>query len=377
MNWKKYLIILLSIFLVIQSPGLSFSATDLQKSQQELKKIQNELNALNKQKREKNNAQKAVVQRMNSIEDNIQSLESEINGIQGKIAGAEKSVELSKLELQLAEQKIGSKNEVLNARLRAMYKVGHIGYLDVLLGSSDFGDMMTRVDMIQRIYHQDTELLRSMKKSRDQVANKKVSLEKYAKELKSLQSNLNVKQNALDGNLDALEVEKVELSKDLKALEQREDQLVEDSNRLTRLLAKMKTTTKYVGGKMAWPVPGNYKISSPYGYRIHPIYKTRKLHTGIDISAPKGTPVVAAQGGTVIMSESYYGYGKTVMIDHGGGYVTLYGHNSSLVVNSGQKVSKGQVIAKVGSTGTSTGNHCHFEVRYKGKTTDPVPWVSK
>ncbi len=377
MNWKKHLIILLSLILIIQGASMSFGATDLQKSQQELKKIQNELNNLNKQKREKNKAQKAVVQRINSIEDNIQLLESEINGLQNRLAGAEKSVATSRTELQLAEQKIGNKNEVLNERLRAMYKVGHIGYLDVLLGSSDFGDMMTRIDMVQRIYHQDTELLRSMKKSRDQIAEKKASLEKYAKELKSLQSNLNVKQNALDGNLDSLEVEKVELSKDLKALEQREDQLLEDSNRLTQLLAKMKTTTKYVGGKMAWPVPGHYKISSPYGYRIHPIYKTRKLHTGIDISAPKGTPVVAAQGGTIIMSESYYGYGKTVMIDHGGGYVTLYGHNSSLVVSAGQKVSKGQVIAKVGSTGTSTGNHCHFEVRYKGKTTDPIPWVSK
>lgn len=378
MNWNKWIATGLSILIAVSSMGISYAAnSDLQKSQEELKKIQQELKKLTQEKRVKSNEQKTIVKRMDNIETNIQSLESEIGSLYDKIQGAERSVETAKTELTLAEKKITLKNSVLNARLRAMYKMGHIGYFDVLLGSSDFGDMMTRIDMLQKIYNQDTTLLKDMRNQRQQIAEKKSSLEKYANELKNLRTNLGIKQTALDKDLNALEVEKVELSKDLKALEQREDQLLEDSNRLTRLLEKMKTTTKYVGGKMAWPTPGNYKVTSPYGYRIHPVYGTKKLHTGVDISAPRNAPVVAAQDGTVIMAEYYFGYGKTIMIDHGGGYVTLYGHNNALVASVGQKVTKGQQIAKVGSTGTSTGNHCHFEVRLKGKIIDPMPWITK
>lgn len=375
---KKWISISLSILLIFSSIGYAFAgSTDVRKSQEELKRIQSELNKLKKEKREKSGEQKAVVQRMGTIENNIQNLESEISSLQGKIGGAERSVATSKTELALAEKKITLKNEVLNARLRAMYKMGHIGYLDVLLGSTDFGDMMTRVDMLQKIYHQDTTLLKDMQKQRDQVAERKASMERYAKELRDLRSSLGMKQSALDQDLNKLEVEKVELSKDLKALEQKEDQLIEDSNKLTKLLASMKTTKAYVGGRMAWPAPGNYRVTSPYGYRIHPVFGTRKLHTGVDIGGYRNAPIVAAQDGTVIVSEYYSSYGRTVMIDHGGGYVTVYAHNNSLLVSPGQKVKKGQQIAKMGSTGTSTGNHCHFEVRLNGKITDPMPWITK
>lgn len=378
MQLKKPIALVAALAMLISSFSFDFAASssEVKKNQEALKKVQQELQKLSKEKRQKSTQQKTIVSKMNNLEDNIQNLNGEISSLQSKIKGAENSVATAKTELALAEKKITLKNTTLNARLRAMYKMGHIGYLDVLLGSSDFGDMMTRLDMLQKIYSQDTKFLKQMHNQRNQIADKKQSLEKYASELKSLRENLSTKQVALDSNLNALESEKVELSKDLKALEQREDQLLEDSNRLTKVLEKMTSTAKYVGGKMAWPAPGNYKISSPYGYRIHPVYKTKKLHTGVDISTPYNAKVVAAQDGTVIMAEYYYGYGNTVMIDHGGGYVTLYGHNNSLLVKVGQKVSKGQQIAKSGSTGVSTGPHCHFEVRYKGKIIDPMPWIT-
>ena len=115
--------------------------------------------------------------------------------------------------------------------------------------------------------------------------------------------------------------------------------------------------------------------SSYYGYRLHPILKVKKFHTGIDIPAPTGTSIVAAGEGTVIYSGTLGGYGKTIMIDHDGGIVTLYGHNSSLLVKEGQDVKRGDIIAKAGSTGMSTGPHCHFEVRKNGVYEDPVPWL--
>jgi len=128
---------------------------------------------------------------------------------------------------------------------------------------------------------------------------------------------------------------------------------------------------------MTWPAPGYTRVTSPFGYRIHPILKTKKLHTGIDVGIALGKDIVAAQSGTVIYSDWLGGYGKVIMIDHGGGIVTLYAHNSKLVVSEGDKVKRGQVVSKCGSTGMSTGPHLHFEVRENGKYVDPIKYVSK
>ncbi len=135
------------------------------------------------------------------------------------------------------------------------------------------------------------------------------------------------------------------------------------------------SNVKYANGKLVWPVPGYYSISSPFGYRIHPVYKTKKLHTGIDIPAPYGTIGVAAGDGTVIYAGWISGYGNSVIIDHGGGISTLYAHNSSILVSKGKSVKKGEPVVKLGSTGLVTGVNLHFEVRINGTPVDPEPYV--
>lgn len=125
----------------------------------------------------------------------------------------------------------------------------------------------------------------------------------------------------------------------------------------------------------SWPVPGMYKISSPFGMRVHPVSGVKKMHSGIDIPAPKGSPVIATKSGTVTTSGNVSGYGNTIIIDHGGGVSSLYGHNSELTVSKGQQVAQGQIVAKVGSTGVSTGNHCHFGIKSAGNWVDPQKYI--
>ena len=160
------------------------------------------------------------------------------------------------------------------------------------------------------------------------------------------------------------------------ALEKQEDSLIADSNAIEKQIVSLQSNGKYTGGSMGWPVPGYTKFSK-YGMRMHPILKKKKLHTGIDIGCKTGDKIVASNDGTVIFSGVKGGYGNAVIIDHGGKISTLYGHNSKLLVKVGDKVKKGEQIAKAGSTGLSTGPHCHFEVRVNGKPVDPAPYLGR
>jgi murein DD-endopeptidase MepM/ murein hydrolase activator NlpD len=376
---KRWIIALIAILAILTTYGAdSFATTqEIQKYQNELKKLQADMKKLDEQQRSLSTKQKTVVQRIGNIETNIRGIETDIASISGQITTTEGVLGTTMLELIEAETNISEKKEVLSKRIRVMYKTGHVGYLEVMLGSFDFEDMLSRVDMLQKIYKHDTTLLEDMQKQRNIVAEKKTALEKQKQELESLKRSLSVKQSALSLDLTRLESEQKNLKKDLIALEEQEDKLNEDAKKVTKMITSLKSSGKFVGGRMLWPTPGYTRISSYYGYRFHPVYKKNKLHTGIDVAAPFGAKVVAALDGTVIYSDWFGGYGKVVMIDHGGGHVTLYAHNSALLVSNGEKVTKGQQISKVGSTGISTGAHLHFEVRINGKHVDPVPWVSK
>lgn len=157
----------------------------------------------------------------------------------------------------------------------------------------------------------------------------------------------------------------------LDELEAESEKIAEEIRRLEK-----SDTTGYQGsGKFKWPTPGYTRITSPYGMRTHPILRTKRMHTGIDIGAPKGANVVAAENGKVIFAGWNNAYGQTVIISHGGNITSMYAHLTSYSVKVGQEVKKGAVIAKVGSTGWSTGPHLHFEVRKNGNTIDPMPYL--
>lgn len=367
---------------------LSFSSAYASKGLETKKKTT--ISEMNQKKKEMDKIKiesNSVQSEIDKIENKINSAKSEIEKAERNIEKVKNDIERTERELKEAEEKLMEKEEEFGARLRVMYKNGNVGYLEVLLSAENMQDFLSRKHMIQSIAEQDVELIEFMKEQKDIIIEKEEQLQKQKISIEDSKKVLDEKKEELEVLASEKEKVKKELDAEYKVLESDYDKLNDLAKDLEEEIRKKQSVgTEFsggkvssdgavTGGKMSWPIPGNYRISSPFGYRIHPVYGSKKLHTGIDIPASTGTSVIAASSGKVIHSGNLGGYGKTIMIDHGGGIVTLYAHNSSLSVSNGASVSKGQTIAKVGSTGVSTGPHSHFEVRKNGSYVNPVPWV--
>ena len=306
-----------------------------------------------------------------SLSSQVTELEKKIESLQAAIS--ENEVKLKKLEKEVeeAQKKVDEQTENLNGRLRNMYKTSSIGFLDVLLDSGSFSEFLTKVDLVKIIYSADQDVLKELEEAHN-------VLEKKKKEAEELQAELESSKQVAAEQKKTVEAKKAEIAKSNEETEKMIDELQAEADAMTAKLqnsGSSSTNSTYIGGQLAWPTPSTSYITSPFGYRIHPIYGYRKYHTGIDIGAYSGSSIVAANSGTVILSGWNGGYGKCIVVDHGGGITTLYAHCSSLLVGYGQKVSRGQTIAKVGSTGASTGPHLHFEVRLNGVYKNPLNYV--
>ena len=220
--------------------------------------------------------------------------------------------------------------------------------------------------MVRQVVEQDKELLKELDENKIEIKTKEEELQ----DKKQYQEDLKL---SLEQDNDNIQVNIQELDNLKSKLEQEEDEL---ENEIGKLAAQsvIDVGTDTVISSGSWPVPG-YSVNSPYGYRMHPVLNTPKMHTGIDIAAPSGTPAVAIDNGKVIFSGTKGGYGSTLMIQHDDGKVTLYAHNSQLLVSVGDRVQKGQAVTKIGSTGMSTGPHLHFEVRINGNHTNPMSYI--
>lgn len=294
-----------------------------------------------------------------------ESLSSQLNELEQAISENEDKLAVLEDELVQAEKEVETQTENLNSRLRAMYKNGTVGFIDVLLDSGSFSEFLNNLDMVELIYSSDREVLSDLETAYDEVEKKK-------EEVETLQAELNKSK-------EVVEAEKAEIAASNEETEKMLDELQADADRLTQVIASQGSSSSdstYLGGQMAWPTPSCSIITSQFGYRIHPIYGYSKLHTGMDIGASTGTTIVAANGGTVLSAGWNGGYGLCIIIDHGGGITTLYAHCSSIYVSSGQSVSRGQQIGAVGDTGNVTGPHLHFEVRVNGAYVDPYPYVT-
>ncbi|WP_336782118.1 murein hydrolase activator EnvC family protein [Paenibacillus illinoisensis] len=354
---------------------------------------------------------KVVMEQINVVSDELANVSLEIEN-------TEEDLRTTKKDLQAAEERIVAREKLLESRVRLMYTDGAVSYLDVLLSSTSFSDFLTRADSLKTIVDQDQHLLDEHKKDKQLVVDKKAELDKQYAEAKSLyaqkkqrKAQLNEKEQekqVLLASYDAKIEESEELTQEqedvLIQIASKRSALLQEKNKLreqqaaaaakakaaaaARAAAAAKAPTKvstgssepvYTAGNgiFSKPVSGG-RISSPFGRRTHPITgEVGKMHNGIDFAVPVGTSVHAASGGIVIMAEWYSGYGYTVIVDHGGGLWTLYGHlrEGGFKVSKGDTVSKGDLIAESGNTGNSTGPHLHFEVRENGTPVNPMNYL--
>ncbi len=321
-----------------------------------------------------------LVNQITELNEQITSQEIEIELLQQQKEDLEKTIVETEENLEIATEEFEKQKKQLEERLVASYKAGETTYLDVLLQSSSLSEFISNYYMISELVSADEKMLERISEQKEQLEFAKLELKRQKKELNTTVEesenkavsleNMRVISNSYIAQLSAEEAEYtnsiVEMQTEIKKVE---------AEILTA--ARMNIGYDYVGGEMAWPVPGYTLITSPYGMRTHPITGVYKLHTGTDISAPMGTDFIAANDGVVAKAEYNYAYGNMVMINHGGGVSTLYAHGSQILVEVGQSVTRGEPVLKVGSTGYSTGTHAHFEVRINGQYTDPMPYITK
>ncbi len=374
---SKKIILLVAIVFLLEAfiPVYADKMQELQKQLQEMdknmKKAESALKSIQKQKQ-------GVIKEKEAIDKAIDGTRKEISQIDRLIIESERCITDKQEELEATERDIGEQYSLFKKRIRVMYEEGSASYMEILFESKDFSDFLSRFEIVQEIVDYDNKVLEKLTSIKNDIIKTKQDLEKEKAIREMLKGNVEMRRRDLSDKQAARSSVINRLSREQREHEAALDELERTSKRVENEIRKLQQASKrkYAGGKLEWPTPGNYNVTSPYGNRYHPITRKYRMHTGIDIGAPSGASIVAANDGVVIFSGWNGGYGQCIIIDHGGGIATLYAHNSSLSAKKGQEVKRGEQIAKVGSTGLSTGPHLHFEVRENGSTVDPMKYYN-
>ena len=331
-----------------------------------------------KDKLEASNEEKAKLkEQLDSMDRDKATLKTQIDTLDRQIANTEEQIELrnelisslqgqieqKEVELAAAQQEKDEQYEKFKARVRVMYEHGDTSYLEVLLSSESISDFLFRYEAVSQIAQYDKNLFEELKALEEEVAQAKAALESDKQAEVEARQELQQTKSQLDSQLS-----------------QREQSIQAEIDRMAKELAEQEAArqqqnngggTVQVSGGYTYPLPSGYRnVTSRFAMREHPVTGVYKQHTGVDVSAPRGTTIMAAKSGTVIIAGRSTAYGNYVVINHGGGLTTLYAHMSKITTTKGATVSAGDKIGEVGSTGYSTGNHLHFEVRVNGAYQD-------
>ena len=358
----------------------------------QLDSIQQQVNQQNAIKSDAETVIGSVSEQLRQIEGQLRQATTELNTITEQRVAVENDITLNERQLAEAQKRLEGREAVFYKRVRDIYINGRLSYLDVVIGSKDFSDFANRLEVLKRIIDSDINLISEIKKERAQIEAHKKKLEEDRAKLVELEKAALAKQAEIEQKKAERNVVLQKAQNDRAVAMQAIEELNASSAQISAMLKERQAARAAAAaaaaqsagqgssytwvqgtGQLGWPVSG--EITSPYGYRVHPIWGTTIYHSGLDIGVDEATPVHAADSGVIVWSGWMGGYGYAVVIDHGNGLSTLYGHNSELAVDEGQSVSKGQVVAYAGSTGNSTGPHVHFEVRENGDPVDPMGYL--
>ncbi len=362
------------------------SASDLDDKKSEMEDLQNQLDQLEEELEQLGDSKANEQAAQSNASQQLTVVEAQIVIILENITNKKTEISVKQSEIDKTLQDIVDSEELLAERLRAMYITRNSGIMSTVLSANSFSEFLIAADSVQRVTEADNQLLEEMDSKKkalqlqeEALAAQLLDLEEEERKLEEARTNYANAWQVATNNIDNIEAAEA-------ATEAEEARIFEEYSAAKAAYeeafrqATENSTGEFVGGAFAWPVPSHSSysnISSPYGLRW--LFGRQEFHTGIDIATMGGTyilnaPIVAANDGVVVTAiYSGVGYGNYLMVDHGGGYLTLYGHCNSLAVSNGAVVTKGQTIAYVGSTGNSTGPHLHFEIRIGGNHTDPLP----
>ena len=368
-----FLICSFSVISYVQAEGME----DLKTQQEEL---QNQINDATGELENVKEELSENLQQIQKLDEKIQASQQQLEELTTKITDLQEQMDEVEEKLEIAEERYNKQKEILEVRLVTMYETSDTQYLDVILSSRSVSDFLSNYFLITELTNYDTELLEDMKAQKDEIEATKKKLEQAKEQYATMKQNETRTSKILENTKSVRENFITKLSEQEKEIQTKIDEYnakFEEVNKEILSLSLQGIDTQYIGGELAWPIPGYTRITSKYGMRTHPITGVYKLHTGVDVSAPMGANFVAANDGIVTKAGYNGAYGNMVIIDHGGGVSTLYAHGSEIMVKVGDTVKRGEtVVLKVGSTGYSTGPHAHFEVRLNGVVTDPIPYIT-
>lgn len=369
----------LSVLYVVVSSLTASAVTqseidNLKKQQKEIQKKQQEMQStINSLEYE----QSAALAKKQVLDDQIQLTQDEIANISDQIQQYTLLIEAKQLEVIQAQQNEDDQLERYKQRIREMEEYGTISYISVIFEADSFSDLLARINDVGELMEYDKELYEQLKVAKQTTIEAKASLELSKADQVIEKANLEVKNTELNTQLAAADELLDKIEKDIAAAKelylQEQEAAKQIQSTINKKTEELKKSQQVKGtGAFSWPVPSNNIVTSRYGNRWHPIFKEYRMHRGIDIGASYGASILASDGGVVILSAYSSSYGNYVVISHGNGYTSLYAHMSKRSVKEGDKVTKGQRIGLIGSTGNSTGPHLHFEISKDGATTNPL-----
>jgi murein DD-endopeptidase MepM/ murein hydrolase activator NlpD len=382
--WKFGWCLLILCWILVWLPISATPAQTINNLRQQQQQINQERQNVIQERDRLTKIQQAAQNQLTGIANNLQTTNSQIQESERRLQAATQRLQQLEADLAVAEKAYTERQLATIARLRYLQRSPISQGWAVLLQSRNLSDFISRRYQLKLVYQADQQILAKLATQANLINHQKTQLEEQKNEIALIRGEL-LAQKADYQAQAASQSELVQrLNSDRLALEAAQNQLEKDSKNLETLIqqkiaaAQAKANRErniFAKGTGIFAFPSDAPTSSSFGWRIHPILGYRRFHAGLDFAASYGSTIRAADSGTVIFAGWYGGYGKTVIINHGNGITTLYGHSSELYVTEGKTVQRGQAIASVGSTGLSTGPHLHFEVRRNGTPVNPADYL--